>query len=128
VDEVIARTVSDLVARVSGPMWFRFILQPTMAGIFAWRAGVEDARTGQPAYFWAVLSDPAHRRDLLRDGWKDVAKVFGIALVLDAIYQFIQLRWFYPVQALIIAFGLAFVPYLLLRGPFRRIAGWWLHR
>jgi hypothetical protein len=128
VDEVIARTVSDLVARVSGPMWFRFILQPTMAGIFAWRAGVEDARTGQPAYFWAVLSDPAHRRDLLRDGWKDVAKVFGIALVLDAIYQFIQLRWFYPVQALIIAFGLAFIPYLLLRGPFRRIAGWWLHR
>jgi hypothetical protein len=128
VDEVIARTVSDLVARVSGPMWFRFILQPTMAGIFAWRAGVEDARTGQPAYFWAVLSNPAHRRDLLRDGWKDVAKVFGIALVLDAIYQFIQLRWFYPVQALIIAFGLAFIPYLLLRGPFRRIAGWWLHR
>ena len=109
-------------------MWFRFILQPTMAGIFALRAGVKDARTGQPAYFWAVLSNPAHRRDLLRDGWKDVAKVFGIALVLDAIYQLIQLRWFYPVQALIIAFGLAFVPYLLLRGPFRRIAGWWLHR
>lgn len=127
-DELIARYIGDLTGRVSGPMWFRFILQPTMAAIFALRAGLEDARTGQPAYFWAVVNNPAHRRDLLRDGWKDVAKVFTIAVVLDTIYQVTQLRWIYPLQALIIAFTLAFLPYLLLRGPFRRIAGWWSNR
>jgi hypothetical protein len=128
VDELIARYIGDLTGRVSGPMWFRFILQPTMAAFFALRAGLEDARTGQPAYFWAVVNNPAHRRDLLRDGWKDVAKVFTIAVVLDTIYQLTQLRWIYPLQALIIAFTLAFLPYLLLRGPFRRIAGWWSSR
>ena len=127
-DELITRYIGDLTARVSGPMWFRFILQPTMAIIFALRAGLKDARTGQPAYFWAVLTNPAHRRDLLRDGWKDVAKVFTIAFVLDTVYQLIQLHWFYPLQALIIAFVLAFLPYLLLRGPFRRLAGLWSHR
>ena len=127
-DELIARYIPDLIARVSGPMWFRFILQPTMAAIFAFRAGLKDARTGQPAYFWAVLSNPAHRRDLLREGWKDVAKVFVIALVLDTIYQLIELRGIHPLQGLTIAFTLAFLPYLLLRGPFRRIAGWWLRR
>jgi len=120
--------MGDLTARVSGPMWFRFILQPTMAAFFALRAGLEDARTGRPAYFWAVVNDPVHRRVLLRDGWKDVAKVFVIALALDAIYQLIQLHWLYPLQALFIAFMLAFLPYLLLRGPFRRLAGWWSHR
>jgi len=127
-DELIARYIGDLTARVSGPMWFRFILQPTMAIIFALRAGLKDARTGKPAYFWAVLKNPAHRRDLLRDGWKDVAKVFTIAFVLDTVYQLIELHWFYPLQALIIAFVLAFLPYLLLRGPFRRLAGLWSRR
>jgi hypothetical protein len=127
VDELIARYIGDLTGRVSGPMWFRFILQPTMAAFFALRAGLEDARTGQPAYFWAVMRDRAHRRDMLHDGWKDVAKVFTIAFVLDTVYQLIELHWFYPLQALIIAFVLAFLPYLLLRGPFRRLAGLWSH-
>ena len=127
-DELITRYIGDLTARVSGPMWFRFILQPTMAIIFALKAGLKDARTGKPAYFWAVVTNPAHRRDLLRDGWKDVAKVFTIAFVLDTVYQLIELHWFYPMQALLIAFVLAFLPYLLLRGPFRRLAGLWSHR
>lgn len=127
-DELIARYVGDLTARVSGPMWLRFILQPTIAAFFALRAGLKDARTGQPAYFWAVLNNPAHRGALLRDGWKDVAKVFVIALVLDTIYQLTQLHWVYPLQALVIAFMLAILPYLLLRGPFRRLAGWWSPR
>ena len=127
-DEWITRTISDLVGRVGGPMSFRFILQPATAAFFAWRAGLKDARTGRPPYFWAMLSNPAHRRDLLTDGWKDVAKVFMFALVLDAVYQLIQLHWVYPTQALIVAFGLAFVPYMLLRGPFRRFAGWWSRR
>jgi hypothetical protein len=127
-DEWIARTLNELAGRTSGPMSFRFILQPAMATLFAWRAGLNDARTGRPAYFWAMLNNPSHRRDLLRDGWKDVAKVFVLALVLDAVYQLIQLSWIYPTQALIVAFGLAFVPYIVLRGPFRRIAGWWSKR
>ena len=36
----------DLVDRPSGPMSFRFILQPSMAAIAAIRDGVKDARTG----------------------------------------------------------------------------------
>lgn len=127
-DEWIARTVSELLGRVGGPMSFRFVLQPATAAFFAWRAGWQDARTGRPPYFWAMLKDPSHRLYLLRDGWKDVAKVFVFALVLDTVYQLTQFRWVYPMQALIVAFGLAFVPYVLLRGPFRRIAGWWSRR
>jgi hypothetical protein len=127
-DEWISRTISELAGRVGGPMSFRFLLQPATAAFFAWRAGWKDARTGRPPYFWAMLTDPSHRLYLLRDGWKDVAKVFVFALVLDTVYQFIQLRWVYPMQALIVAFGLAFVPYVVLRGPFRRIAGWWSRR
>jgi membrane-bound inhibitor of C-type lysozyme len=41
---------------------------------------------------------------LLREGWKAMLRVFILGLVMDAIYQFIVLRWFYPGEALITAF------------------------
>jgi len=112
----------DLAGRVGGPMKLRFILQPTMAAIFAIRAGLKDARDGKAAYFWAIITSPAHRSDLLHEGWKAVSKVFVMAVIIDAIYQYVAFRWFYPGEALVVAFTLAFIPYLLIRGPVNRIA------
>jgi hypothetical protein len=121
-EEMLARFWGDLMARVGGPMTFRIVLQPIMAAIFAVRGGLKDAREGRPAYFWAIFTDPAQRREMLRDGWKSVGRVFIFAIVMDGIYQFIVLRWFYPLEALIVAIVLAICPYLLIRGPVNRIA------
>jgi hypothetical protein len=49
-------------------------------------------------------------------------RVALLALWIDAIYQIIASQWFYPGEALLVAFPLAFVPYLLIRGPVNRIA------
>jgi hypothetical protein len=103
-------------------MKFRLILQPLMAAIFAIRSGLKDAREGRPAYFWALFTASAHRGDLLRDGWKSVSKVFVMAVIIDLVYQLIVLRWFYPGEALLVAFVLAIVPYVVLRGPVSRLA------
>jgi hypothetical protein len=94
-----------------------------MAILYAIRDGRRDAREGKAPYFWALFTDPTHRRDMLKDGWKSVGKVFVLAIVLDSAYQFIVLRWLYPVEALLIAVLLAIVPYLLLRGPINRVLG-----
>ncbi len=51
-----------------------------------------------------------------------MVKVFIMAVLIDAVYQYVELAWFYPGEALITAFVLAFVPYLLIRGPVNRIA------
>ena len=59
---------------------------------------------------------------MIKDGWKSVGKVFIIALVLDAVYQIVVLRFLYPGEALIVAFVLAIVPYLILRGLVTRLA------
>jgi hypothetical protein len=104
-------------------MKFRLVLQPAMALFLAIRDGLKDAREGRPAYFWALFSDREHRWAMLKDGWKAVGKVFILAMVLDTIYQIIELRWFYPGQAVLVAIILAIMPYLLLRGPINRIAG-----
>jgi hypothetical protein len=110
-----------LVGRVHGPMHFRVILQPTMAIIFAIRDGMQDAREGRVPYFWSLFTERGHRMELIRRGWKSVGKIFILALVLDAIYQVWQLGTFYPGEAFLTAIVLAFVPYVLLRGPVNRL-------
>ena len=121
-EEMWIRFLEDMQGRVTGPMKFRLLLQPVMASIFAVMSGLQDARAGKPPYFWALLSDPGHRRDMLRDGWKSVGKVFVLALVLDAVYQVMVLRFVYPGEALVVALLLAIVPYLVLRGLVTRLA------
>ena len=110
-----------------GPLTFRLIIQPIVAATLAIRAGLKDAREGSPPYFWAIFTDPVQRRNLLREGWKAVAKVFVVAVIIDFIYQIIVFRWFYPGEALIVGAILALLPYLLIRGPVNRIARRW-HR
>ena len=117
----IARIIDNMAARIVGPLTLRLILQPSMAVFFALRDGLRDGRDGRPPYFWALLFGSADRRALIRSGWKSIGKVFIMAVVIDAIYQFIALRWFYPGEALIVAFILACIPYLLIRGPVGRI-------
>ncbi|HEY9431873.1 MAG TPA: hypothetical protein VI260_10470 [Blastocatellia bacterium] len=121
-EEIFTRLWNDLIGRIGGPMSFRLLLQPTMAMIFAIRDGLKDAREGRPAYFYSLFTDPENRRSRLREGFKAVSRVFTFAIVMDLIYQAIVLRWFYPLQALIVAIVLALLPYILLRGPVNRIA------
>ena len=121
-DDTWRRLVHDLIARTTGPLHFRLVLQPLMASIFAIRAGLQDAKTGKPPYFWSLLWDPAHREDMLKDGWKSVGKVFVLAIVLDIVYQIIAEHFLYPGEAIIVAFVLAIVPYLILRGLVTRLA------
>jgi hypothetical protein len=122
-----SRLWTNLIGRIGGPLTFRLIIQPTVAAFFAIRAGLKDAQAGRVPYGWVILTDQANRRDLLREGWKDVAKVFVIAVAIDFVYQISELRWFYPEEALIVAVILALIPYLLLRGPANRIARHWHH-
>jgi hypothetical protein len=122
------RIVEHLASRITGPMHFRIFLQPAVALFFGIRDGLRDARDNKPAYFWAILTLPGHRAEFLLSGMKSVAKVVIAAIILDAIYQLIVLRWFYPGEALIVAMLLAFIPYLLIRGPVNRVVRWWVAR
>jgi hypothetical protein len=121
-DDFWVRVVEDMMARVSGPMKFRLMLQPLMAVIFAVRAGLVDAKGGKPPYFWALVTDPTHRTEMLEDGWKDIGKVFVLALVLDIVYQVLVARFVYLGETIIVALLLAIVPYLLSRGLVARMA------
>lgn len=121
-EDLLTRIWEDLIGRAHGPLTFRLLLQPAMAIFFATRGGLRDARENRAPYFWALLYDPVHRREMLRQGWQDVGKVFVLAMILDVAYQLLVIRWVYPLETLIVASVLALIPYLLVRGPVTRIA------
>jgi hypothetical protein len=123
VDDVLFRLLDQLLGRTEGPLHARLVLQPLVAAVLAVRAGLQDAKLRQPAFLWAVLTSRGERRALLQSAWKDIGKVFLMASLLDAIYQIAVLGWLYPLQAFAIAFALAIAPYVLVRGPVARIAG-----
>jgi hypothetical protein len=76
---------------------------------------------GHAAYGWAILSDPVRRHYLLREGSKEIAKVFVVAVIIDLIYEIIVFHAIYVGQSMIVAVAVALVPYVLIRGPINRI-------
>jgi hypothetical protein len=122
------RVITQLIARLDGPLHFRFFMQPLMASILATIDGVKDGRAGKPAYLWEMVSTAGDRKQLLREGWKRVSRVFLLAVVLDVIYQLIEFHWIYPGETLIVAVVLAIIPYFLLRGPINRFVKWRIKR
>jgi hypothetical protein len=126
--EVLMRIWQNLVERPGGPMTFRFILQPIMATIAAVLAGVRDARDGRDFYFRTILRNPQERSSRLQEGMVATARIVLLGLVMDSVYQYLVFDVFHPGEAAITSLLLAFIPYLLLRGPVARIARWWLGR
>ncbi len=124
VGEAIARGWIHLLARLQGPMHLRVIVQPAIAVLLALRAGVRDARAGRPPLV-AALWRGEQRRERLRQAWNDMKTPLSVAVVVDAVYQ----TWFHHgiflFELLSTATLLALVPYLLVRGPARRMADAW---
>ena len=120
-DDTLQRLAGDLLGRLHGPLTFRLVLQPIIALALGVKDGAHDAHEQKPAYFWAMLTDPSHRLQQIREGWRSIGRLFGIAFVVDCIYQLVVFRWIYPAEALAVSLLLAVVPYTLIRGPVNRV-------
>jgi len=125
-DDTLVRIWEHLVGRLTGPLTFRLLLQPTMSTLFAVRDGLRDARAGRSPFFSTIVGNPDDRRRLIREGLIAIGKLAVLAIVLDLVYQLIVFRRIYPVEAIDVALLLALVPYFVLRGPVNRIARLWV--
>jgi len=112
---------SNFLLRTHGPFSFRFILQPIMGALLGIRAGIRDARLEKHPYFWWMIKHREHRIESIKNGWKDVVRLFILAAVLDMLVHWLMFKWIYPLEALLVGFFLAVPSYLLFRGPTTRI-------
>lgn len=99
----------------------RLVLPPLAAFALGVRAGLRDAGRCAPIYGWALVFDAAHREDLLRDGWRDVGKVFVLAVVMDLLFELIVLGGIRLGPPMLVGIALVAPAYLLSRGPVNRL-------
>lgn len=117
-DEIFTRVWQDFVARTTGPMWFRLIIQPLVAAVFGIRAGLANAQRSKERHEGAP--EPADRRARFQQALHDVGKVFVIGIGLDVIFQLIALRTVYPVEAVLVGLLIVALPYQIIR----IVTGW----
>ncbi|HMS32766.1 MAG TPA: hypothetical protein PKC91_01640 [Ignavibacteria bacterium] len=120
-EEWVNNFLNAVGVRHDGPMSFRVYLQPIMSLIYAVIAGVKDAKNGKPPFLSALVLGKSSRKDLLKELWKDVGKVFILAVIMETIFEIIELKTVHPIEVLRVSFWLAIVPYLIFRGPVERI-------
>ena len=75
-----------------------------------------------------LVSGSGDRTDLLNEAVISTGRALLLGLAMAAIYQATVLKTFYPGEMVVITLALALVPYLLLPGPFSRLARWWSSR
>ena len=126
--ETHTRLWRDVIDRSSGPMTFRFFLQPAMATIAALHDGIRDARSGRAPFLPTLLHDKVGRSRAISEELDSTSRIILLGFGMDAIYQWRVLGTFYPGEAVVITLILAVLPYVLLRGPINRIARTWFAR
>jgi len=116
------RFFQDILARLSGPGRFRFIVQPIVAMLLGVRSGIQDAQAGLPPFVWALVFHGAHRRQLLRSAFASIRSLAAVAILLDIISQFLIVHEVCPGAALLVGPVLITLPYVSVRALANRIA------
>lgn len=118
------RFIDDMAARLHGPGWQRFILQPMAAIILGVRDGVKDARAGNPPFLWGLIFHPGRRPRLVRSALVSIRDLLAVAILLDVAVQFLIFRMVHPGAALILGPVLIAVPYASSRVLTNCVARW----
>ena len=120
-ESFLDKVVNGIVARVAGPMSFRFILQPLMAVLLGMRDGKLDAKAGTPPFIFDLIFNPEHRKKDFASAIKSLLKPMIIGFVIDLIAQYLIFQHIRLIPALIVGVGVIALPYALSRGVTNRI-------
>lgn len=120
-EDFITNILNNIDLRLDGPLKFRVILQPLMSLFFAIKAGLRDSKSGQTPFLQNIVQSKGTRKELYKEIWKDVGRVFILAIIMDVIFQLIVLKTLHPLGALATSIVLAIIPYLIFRGIITRV-------
>lgn len=115
------QAIVQLLGRAGGPMHIRLLIQPIIAIILAIRTGLRDARENTAPFLLEFVKNKAQRKVLINTALQDISKLMIMAFLFDSIYQLLVLKEFHLLQALIVTFVLAILPYVILRGLVTRL-------
>ena len=113
----------DQVAdRMSGPMSFRFIVQPLIAiFLFGLKDGWLDAKAGASPFIMDLLTNSEGRKRSLKTAFRRLLVPIIIGAILDGIAQYLIYGHIRPGVAVLVGALIMGVPYALARGITNRI-------
>lgn len=105
--------IADLL---TGPLSFRFILQPAVAILLGVRDGRLDAKAGEPPFALDIVLHFRTRKARLGQALRSTAIAISAGVVIDAVAQYLLFRNIFPAQALFVGTVIIALPYVLARG------------
>ena len=109
------------VARLTGPMNARFIVQPIIATALGIRDGLHDARAEQPPFLSDLYTHP-DRKELFKKALHRLMIPLIVAIALDIVVQFMLFQRVRFLGAVAIGAVIMGLPYSLAREIANRIA------
>lgn len=120
-DDFLRNILDRIDLKLDGPLNMRLIMQPLMALYFAVKSGINDYKTSNVPYLKNFFKDKSRRKIILEEIWRDVGKIFIIAVIIDLIFQLIVFQTVFMFGAISTAVVLAIMPYVIFRGLTGRI-------
>lgn len=114
--------VDRVLARLTGPMHARLIIQPLMAICLGIRDGLADAKAGAPPFLVHLITEPGDRVARAITGFRRMRVPITLAVILDMIVQFMILDRVHLLGALLFGACVMGLPYCLARALASRIA------
>src|SRR5947208_13316405 len=106
------QTIGDSLA---GKAKFRLILQPAMAILLGFRLGIADAKDGRMPFIRRLATSSGERWKVFKHSFREALLPLALALIVDAIVQYLLLHSIRPVAALVVGLLLVWLPFVVLR-------------
>jgi hypothetical protein len=120
-ESFLDKIAEGIVARLTGAMSFRFMVQPLVAIILGIRDGIMDAKAGVPPIIVNLIFNAENRKAHLGSALKSLTKPVIVGTVLDMIAQYLIFQHVRVIPAFIVGAFVMAVPYALARGISNRI-------
>lgn len=113
--------LNKLLLRISGPLGFRFILQPIAAIMLGIRDGKIDDELNEKPYILDLFVNPKNRKRQIDKAMKTLLKPIIISILMNITAQFLLFKTVNLLGAVIIGTSIIGIPYSLARGISNRI-------
>jgi hypothetical protein len=107
---------ADIARDLSGKGQFRLFLQPLMAILLGVRLGIADAKEGEAPFGWRLFTTRHRRWALFKRSLSDAVLPLAVALVMDAILQYLTLGFVRILGAFVVGGLLVWLPFIAARG------------
>ncbi len=106
---------------LTGPLHFRYVLQPLIALLLGLRDGRMDQREGRPPFFLSLFTQRLNSQQRAKEALRQIMVPLAIAVVADSIAQLLIFRYWRLWPTVFDALCIIFLPYLVARGVSNRL-------